>query len=128
MGHSCRNLNLKLGQFYSGLIKKEDGYLDLNQPAETLEKKIRAFNPWPICYLNWDSSIIRIFSAEVSSEKNLKKFARGVFKNFPVVGTLTYDLILLEVQPSGKNKIDGKSFLNGARNWLNEENIKFNKS
>lgn len=104
---------------YAGLIKKEDGRLDFNQPAESLEKKIRAYTPWPICFLEWDSYLIRIFKAEVSSEKKLDKFQRGIYKNYPIVGTSTNDLILLEIQPSGKNKIDGKSFLNGARNWKN---------
>lgn len=107
------------GATYAGLIKKEDGYLDLNQPAETLEKKIRAFNPWPICFLEWNSTLVRIYRAEVSSKKLLNKFQRGIYKNFPSVGTSTNDLILQEIQPSGKNKIDGKAFLNGARNWIN---------
>jgi methionyl-tRNA formyltransferase len=73
--------------------------------------------------LNWDSSKIRIYRSEVSGEKKLKIFERGIRNNYPAVGTLTNDLILLEVQPSGKNKIDGKSFLNGARNWMSK-NIK----
>ena len=38
------------GATYAGLIRKEDGLLDFNQSAEILEKKIRAFNPWPICF------------------------------------------------------------------------------
>jgi len=104
---------------YTGLIKKEDGLLDFNQSAETIEKKIRAFNSWPICFFDWNSTFLRIYKVKISNEKKLNKMQRGIYKNYPSIGTSTNDLILLEVQPSGKNKIDGKSFLNGARNWVN---------
>jgi methionyl-tRNA formyltransferase len=36
------------------------------------------------------------------------------------VGTATKDLLLIEVQLPGKKKIDGKSFLNGAKNWTKQ--------
>jgi len=107
------------GATYAGLIRKEDGLLDFNQSAETLEKKIRAFNPWPICFLYWNSTPIRIFNVEISIEKKLGEFQRGIYNNYPSIGTSTNDLILLEIQPTGKKKIDGKAFLNGARNWMN---------
>jgi len=104
---------------YTGLIKKDDGFLDFDQPAEILEKKIRAFNPWPVCFFNWNSTLLRVYKAEVSIEKKLKKNQRGINNKYPSIGTASNDLILIEVQPSGKNKIDGKAFLNGARNWMN---------
>ena len=104
---------------FAGLIKKEDGLLDFNQSAEALEKKIRAFIPWPICYFEWNSIRVRIFQAEISNEKKLKGFQRGIHNSYPSIGTSTNDLVLKVIQPSGKNKIDGKAFLNGARNWAN---------
>lgn len=105
------------GATYAGLIKKEDGLLDFNQPAEYLEKKIRAYNPWPICFMGWGKDFLRVYKAEVSNEKHFDQFQRGIKNKYPCVGTSTNDIILIEVQPSGKKRIDGKSFLNGARNW-----------
>ena len=64
------------------------------------------------------SEQVRIYKAEVSDEKQLEKFQRGIIKKYPSVGTATNDLILLELQVAGKKIIDGKAFLNGARNWL----------
>jgi methionyl-tRNA formyltransferase len=32
---------------YAPKLKREDGKIDWSQPAETIERKIRAFNPWP---------------------------------------------------------------------------------
>lgn len=108
---------------YSGLIKKEDGLLDFGQSAENLERKIRAFFPWPICYMTLGSEQVRIYKAEATNEKRLEKFQRGIINKYPSVGTATDDLILLELQVAGKKIIDGKAFLNGARNWLSQENI-----
>ncbi|MBI2039438.1 MAG: methionyl-tRNA formyltransferase [Candidatus Niyogibacteria bacterium] len=34
-------------------ITKEDGHLDWNEPAEMIERKIRALNPWPGTYAFW---------------------------------------------------------------------------
>jgi methionyl-tRNA formyltransferase len=107
------------GASYTGLVKKEDGLLNFTDRAEYLERKIRAFNPWPICYINWENIQLRVFAAEVSKEKNLEQGKRGIKDKYPCIGTLTNDLILKEVQPPGKKRIDGKSFLNGARNWVN---------
>lgn len=104
------------------LIKKEDGELDLNYPAEELERKIRAFNPWPICFVKWGSDNLRIFEADITNEK-LNPFERGVSKKFPIIGTATNALILKTVQPAGKNKMDGKSFLNGTSGWLIKDEV-----
>jgi methionyl-tRNA formyltransferase len=105
------------GATYTGLIRKEDGILDFDQPSDQLEKKIRAYNPWPICFVKWENDYLRVYKAEVSLEKKLNQFQRGIINKYPCIGTSTTDLILIEVQPSGKKRIDGKSFLNGARNW-----------
>ncbi len=35
---------------YAPMIKKEDGELDFSLPAESLARRVRAFNPWPGTY------------------------------------------------------------------------------
>lgn len=103
------------------LIKKEDGRLDLQKPAEILEREIRAYNPWPICFYEWDSEYLRIYETEISSEISLKPFQHDVINKYPCVGTGTKALLLKVVQPSGKARMDGRSFLNGAKNWLDDQ-------
>jgi len=103
------------------LIRKEDGRLDFQETAKILERKIRAYNPWPICFYEWDSERLRIYGAEISSETSLKPNQRGVINKYPCVGTSTEPLILKTVQPPGKARMDGRSFLNGAKNWLNAQ-------
>ena len=77
-GRLLPQMQSESGATYAGLIKKEDGLLDFDQPAETLEKKIRALNPWPVCFFNWNSTPIRIFKVEISNEKKLAKYQRGI--------------------------------------------------
>lgn len=104
---------------FTRLLDKADGELDFNQPAETLERQVRAFNPWPICYFRWNDNHLRIFKVEVSQTSSLAAGQRGIIGKQPCIGTSTFDLGLLEVQPAGKRIMSGKAFLNGARDWQN---------
>ena len=103
---------------YSGTIQKSDGLLDFQNPAELLERKIRAYNPWPVSFMKWNGENLRIFQAIISDKNDLKPGRRGIQGKSPAVGSSNYDLILIEVQPPGKKKMSGKAFLNGARNWV----------
>ena len=46
------------------MLKKEDGLLDFRMSAETLERKVRAFNPWPGTYTFWSRQMLKIFDVE----------------------------------------------------------------
>ena len=105
---------------YAGLIKKEDGLLNFRKGAEELERQIRAYDPWPICYFNWNGNIMKVYSARVLDSHCLKPNQRGIIEKFPCIGTKTYDLQLVKIQMPGKQKISGKAFINGARNWMDE--------
>jgi methionyl-tRNA formyltransferase len=70
--------------------------------------------------MSWDNLQLRVLTAKLSDEKNFDAFKHGIQFGFPCVGTATKDLLLIEVQLPGKKKIDGKSFLNGAKNWTKQ--------
>jgi methionyl-tRNA formyltransferase len=42
------------------LIVKEDGDMDWSLSATVLERRLRAFQPWPGCYTNWEGKRLRI--------------------------------------------------------------------
>ncbi len=50
---------------YAPLIKKEDGRIDWTQDAVTIERRIRAFNPWPSAYTTLHGKLLKIFSARL---------------------------------------------------------------
>ena len=50
---------------YAAKLDKAEAKLDFNQPAEILERKIRAFNPYPGAYFEYGNERFKIFAAEV---------------------------------------------------------------
>ena len=104
------------GTTYAPMLKKEDGLLDFTNPAGVLERKVRAFNPWPGTYFEWDGNLLKVHRASIGVGK-MQAGKRGVYLGLPVVGTSGSLLVLEEVQPAGKKPMSGKAFLAGARNW-----------
>lgn len=106
---------------YAPLLRKEDGELNFSHGAIELERRIRAFTPWPGAYMNWQGKILKILRARAHLDNNraneLISGARVVFQGFPAITTSDGLLILVEVQPAGKRPIPGDHFLRGARGW-----------
>lgn len=48
---------------YAHKLSKQDGALDWQQPASTLARQVRAFNPWPVCYADQGEHRIRVLAA-----------------------------------------------------------------
>lgn len=105
------------GATYAPMLKKEDGLLDFNQPAVDLERRVRAMNPWPGAWFEWNGAPLKVHKAHVGQGK-AEAGKRLVEQNQPAVGAGGGVLILDEVQPPSKKPMNGKSFLAGARNWL----------
>ncbi len=105
------------GATYAPMLKKEDGRLDFNQPAMALERRVRAMNPWPGAFLDWNGNPLKVHRAHISQEKSPGIGKRITFQDWPAVGTGEGILILDEVQPAGKKSMPGKAFLLGTRNW-----------
>lgn len=105
------------GATYASMIKKEDGQLDFNLPAQTLERKVRAYFDWPGAFMDWESQILKVRQAKVEPQGSSTPGNRTVCEGYPCVGTTEGYLVLLEVQPAGKKWMDGKDFVRGARNW-----------
>lgn len=105
------------GVTYAPMLKKEDGLLDFNQPAAFLERRVRAMNPWPGAYFEWNSAPLKVLRARLEQEKSPGAGSGIRVRGEPAVGTREGILILEEVQPAGKKPMPGKAFLPGARGW-----------
>lgn len=53
---------------YAPKIDKAEAKLDFAQPAEVLERKIRAFNPYPAAYFEYNGERFKVFEAEVLAD------------------------------------------------------------
>jgi methionyl-tRNA formyltransferase len=106
------------GATYAPMLKKEDGLLDFTHSAVELERRVRAMNPWPGAWLEWNGNPLKVMRASVvSGEKGRVNGNRFMVEGRPAVQSAEGVLILEEVQPAGKKVMPGKSFLAGARDW-----------
>jgi methionyl-tRNA formyltransferase len=106
------------GITYSPMLKKEAGRLDFNEPAVALERRVRAYHPWPGTWLEWNGAPLKVIRAHTGSERNPGAGQRLEITGLPAVGTGEGILILDEVQPAGKRPMPGKAFLSGAHDWV----------
>lgn len=100
------------------LLKKKDGELDFNHTANQLERQVRAFNPWPGCYTQWHDNTLKVHAASIApGEAKSEPGKKTIFKNLPAIQTSCGLLVLNQVQPAGKKRMQGEIFLRGAKDW-----------
>ncbi|MBO7683306.1 MAG: methionyl-tRNA formyltransferase [Kiritimatiellae bacterium] len=111
---------------YAKKLKKSDGLIDWDLPVITIERRIRAYNPWPGCYTflperlrrrGTDGRLVVLRARIVRLEPGWADAAPGTVlaldKAGPVVKCHDTALLLLEVKPEGGSAMDGASFLRG---------------
>lgn len=52
---------------YAHKLNKDEGRLDWTRPAVELERRVRAFHPWPICHSVLDGAAVKIHAGELGS-------------------------------------------------------------
>lgn len=101
---------------YCALLSREDGRIDWRQPAEVIDRRIRAYNPWPGTSTVWErkhtSLPMKIFSAR-QSPLTLPPATARVIDGRLYVGTGTTALELLDLQPAGGKRMSVLAFLAG---------------
>lgn len=55
---------------YAHKMSKEEAMLDWQRSAQTLDRKIRAFNPWPVAITALDDTNIRVWEASALEERS----------------------------------------------------------
>jgi methionyl-tRNA formyltransferase len=104
---------------YTKIIRKEDGKIDWQKPAEVIEREIRAFNPWPSSYCFLEEKIIKILEAdciEENSEKTLEEAGKILEKTEQgeiIVQTGKGLLRIKKLQIEGGKVLSSADFLRG---------------
>lgn len=98
------------------LLGKEHGRIDWNQPAEVVHNQIRGMNPWPGAYADLGRRRIKIHRA-IASTLDPEGAAPGEVIALDSEGILVAcakgTLELLELQESGRRRMDARSFISG---------------
>jgi methionyl-tRNA formyltransferase len=97
---------------YAPKLKREHGLIDWSESAEAIERRIRAYNPWPGAFMKVDHQNVKIFSASVV-DLNGKPGEILRSDKDPIVATGKGALSLAEVQLEGKRRMSGAEFLRG---------------
>ena len=96
---------------YAPKLNREDGRIDWNESAELIERKIRAFDPWPGAFA--------ILRDQNGPDRKLKVFRGSVRDSCSadpanlVIPTKRGAIRLDEVQPEGKRRMSAEEFLRG---------------
>jgi methionyl-tRNA formyltransferase len=99
---------------YAPKLKREDGKIDWSEAAELIERKIRAFNPWPGAFMEFDGRNLKIFSAVIVPIHGTPgEILRS--ENELVIAAGEEALSLCEVQLEGKRRMTTAEFLRGHR-------------
>jgi len=102
---------------HAPLLSKDEGRLDFSQPADTLARRVRAFNPWPGAYTLWQDQPFKILRAHARQATAQPPGQSTHMDGLPAISANPGLLVLDEVQPAGKRAMPGEVFLRGARDW-----------
>ena len=105
---------------YAPKINKEDALINWSQPAQVIDQKIRAFNPWPIAYTHIDEDVLRIHQARVEAHPSSEKpgTVLSIDKHGLLVATGSQALMVERIQFSGAKAMSVKDWLNAKRTQL----------
>ncbi len=103
---------------YAEKLSKEEALLDFNKAAVALEREIRAFNPWPVSYLQLGTQQLKIWQARVEAGSAQPGQVVRVDKKGIAIGTSDGLLVIEQLQPPGKKAMAVVDFLNGRADWF----------
>jgi len=105
------------GVTHAGKLSRADGRLDWRRPADELERRVRALNPWPGVWVKYEGERIKVLAAAV------EEGAPGGGETGTLPGTLIDDTLgvttgagvlkLLRVQRAGRDPQDAETFILG---------------
>jgi methionyl-tRNA formyltransferase len=118
------------GITYAPKIEKAEARIDWNDEARHIDRKVRAFNPWPIAETTFGGEQLRVFEAEVFPEDDgsglladnvLPKVAKGcdpgeilgIYDGFIIVKCGHGCLGLTRVQRPGRRPVGARDFAHG---------------
>jgi len=95
-------------------LNKNDGRLDWSKPAVELERRVRAFLPWPGTFTTWSGKLLRVLSVQVTGRK-AQGTAGLVVRDEGGIGVVTGEDVLQlgRVQLEGKRAMSAVDFSRG---------------
>jgi methionyl-tRNA formyltransferase len=108
------------GASYAPRIEKDDGQINWSEPAKLIERRVRAYQPWPTAYTMWRGRRLQVLSSRAEEVETIEDpgTVLGVERSTAGVMTGKGVLWLCEVQLAGKRALPIDAFLRGTPNFI----------
>lgn len=105
---------------YAGKINKEDARINWQDDALDIDRKVRAFNPWPIAYTLLEEEILRIHQAQPMDFESDKTpgTVLSIDRKGMLVATGSKVLLVEKIQFPGGKAISMADWLNSGKTQL----------
>ncbi|MEN9800214.1 MAG: hypothetical protein RL653_3911 [Pseudomonadota bacterium] len=103
------------GVVMAPMIDKEEGRLDFTRPAVELERRLRAFTPWPGAFTTLEGQLLKVHALAVGSGKGVPGEVLRADADGVEVACGEGSVRMLELQAEGKRRMTAKEFLAGRK-------------
>lgn len=104
---------LEEGVTYAQKLSKEEARIDWNESADIIERKIRAFNPVPAAWVEYQGKPMKIWRAEVVAKQGKAGEVLSCTSDGLLVACGENALNITELQPSGSKRMSIQAFAAG---------------
>ena len=101
------------GVTYAQKLSKEEARIDWNESAAVIERKIRAFNPVPAAWIEYQGKPMKIWRAEAVAQQGRAGEVLSCSSDGLIVACGANALKITELQPSGSKRMDIAAFAAG---------------
>jgi methionyl-tRNA formyltransferase len=102
----------KDGVTLARVVERRDGWLDFGQPALALERRMRAFTPWPGAWTTLSGHLLKVHRARLGTGRGTPGTILSTAGGLDVA-CQEGSLLLLELQQEGKRRLPVEDFLRG---------------
>ena len=103
---------------YAKKLSKDEANIDWQTSAMQIERNVRAFNPWPMCFTQMQGNTVKVHKAELAEGTGTAGEVLNVDKSGITVATGEGALKITQLQPQGKKPMSVQDFLNGRADWV----------
>ncbi|MCK8502565.1 MULTISPECIES: methionyl-tRNA formyltransferase [Myxococcus] len=103
------------GVMLAPIIEKEEGKLDFTRPAIALERRLRAFTPWPGAFTSMGGKLVKVHRVKVAQGKGAPGTVLSAGAEGIEVACGEGSLVLLDIQLEGKRVMKAAEFLTGHK-------------
>lgn len=101
------------GVTYAQKLSKEEARINWNESAAVIERKIRAFNPVPAAWVEYQGKPMKIWRAEVVAQQGRAGEVLSCSSDGLIVACGESALKITQLQPSGSKRMDIAAFASG---------------